>query len=70
MILTGARENAYKSLKAAVDSFKFVRVHRINLPKDNITVFKTSILGIIKNAITAKVKSTTKVQLTNELLRK
>ena len=59
------RENIYKSLKDAVDSFKFLHVYQRKLSKHNITVLETSILIIIKNAITAKVKSTTKVHLTN-----
>ena len=61
---SGERENAYNNLKAAVDSFTILFTHRRKLPKYNIMVFKTSILGRIKHAITAKVKSTTKVQIT------
>ena len=60
------RENSYKAMKVAVDCFKSKHVHWENLSKDNITVLKTSILGIIKNASTAKIKSTTKVHLTKE----
>ena len=58
---SGEIENTYKALKATIDSFKFVHVHWRNISKYNTTVFKTSILGIINNAITVKVKYITKV---------
>ena len=58
----------YKDLKDAVDSFNLLHVHHIKLSKDNIKVFKTSIFGRIKNSITVKVKYTTRVHLTKELL--
>ena len=67
---SGERENAYKDLKAAVDSFNFLHVHRRKLSKYTITVFQTSILRRIKNEITAKVKYTTKVKLKKLFLGK
>ena len=59
----GKRYNAYKDLRDAVDSFKFGRVHWTKLTNYNIILFNTSILVIIKSAITAKVKSTTRVHI-------
>ena len=67
---SGEREDAYKALKTAVYSFKFVYVHRRKLSKDNIIVIKTSILVRINNLITVKVKYTTKAHLTKGFLRK